>query len=128
MCLSWNLPLRQLGSGVLGWLALRRHCPWLRSVTVRLRPGASNVLTAPCCSNHSALLWQGSVRQPTGSSRKPLLLDARGRLRTLKAVPAEGDGGEQRRDKVGLLSALWKCTVVVVLLPTVQRDDGGTPE
>lgn len=45
----------------------------------------------------------------------------------LKAVPAEGEGGEQWRGKVGLRSALWKCTVVVVLLPTVQWDDGGAP-
>lgn len=49
-------------------------------------------------------------------------------LQNPKLVPAEGDGGEQWRDKVGLLSALWKWTVVVVLLPTVQWDDGGTPE
>lgn len=46
----------------------------------------------------------------------------------LKAVPAEGEGGERWRGKVGLRSALWKCTVVVVLLPTVQWDDGGAPD
>lgn len=43
-------------------------------------------------------------------------------------LPAEGEGGERWRGKVGLLSGLWKWTVVVVLLPTVQRDDCGAPE
>lgn len=70
--LSWYLLLRLFGSGVLGWLARRRRCPSLRSVIVRLLPGASNVLTPPCCccSSHSALRWQGSVRQPTDGRKQ----------------------------------------------------------